>query len=257
MDVRALVTREADETDFARLSRLQDGLHSSAFGKNAIRIGVANDFVELEQMDPVSLKAAQRLFDLTGSGSFGAPVNLGHQKRLLAIPVAQRVAHADFTLAAVVVPAVVEKVDTLVEARADDANAFLGIRLIAKMIATESYKRNFLFAAAQGAVRNAVPGLRSRGLLPSVRQENGRCRKPQESPPGNVAVYGVISSRILRGIWMTSIHLAWMIFLVIHDEPPFSTASRPKDENPNAHASPFAESPLKNLVPLLRPIALH
>src|SRR5467141_1426907 len=195
MDVRALVTREADETDSARLSRLQDGLHSSAFGKNAIRIGVANDFVELEQIDPVGLKAAQRLVDLTGSGSFSAPVNLGHQKRLLAIPVAQRVAHADFTLAAVVVPAVVEKIDSLVEARADDANAFLGIRLIAKMIATEPNERDFLFAAAQGSIRNAVPGFRSRGLLVSVRQQNGRCRQPQESPPGNAGFCGVVSSR--------------------------------------------------------------
>src|SRR5882762_11936866 len=104
MDVRALVAREADEADFARFLRSQDGLHPSAFGKNAIRIGVANDFVELEQIDPVGLKAAQRLVDLTGSRSFGAPVNLGHQKRPLAIPVAQRVAHADFTLAALLAP---------------------------------------------------------------------------------------------------------------------------------------------------------
>src|SRR6267154_425725 len=159
MDVRALMTREADETDFARLSRLQDGHHSSAFGKNAIRIGVANDFVELEQIDPVSLKAAQRLVDLTGSRSFGAPVNLGHQKRLLAITVAQRIAHADFTLAAVVVPAVVEKIDALIEARADDANAFLGIRLTTKMIAAEPNERDFFFSAAQGSVGNAVPEL--------------------------------------------------------------------------------------------------
>src|SRR6266853_5233545 len=159
MYVRALVTREADETDSARLSRLQDGLHSSAFGKNAIRIGVANDFVELEEIDPVGLKAAQRLVDLTGSGSFGAPVNLGHQKRLLAITVAQRIAHADFTLAAVVVPAVVEKIDALIEARADDANAFLGIRLTTKMIAAEPNERDFFFSAAQGSVGNAVPEL--------------------------------------------------------------------------------------------------
>src|SRR5260370_19939487 len=152
MDVRALVTREADETDFARISRLQDGLHSSAFGKNAIRIGVANDFVELEQIDLVGLKAAQRLVDLTGSRSFGAPVNLGHHKRPLAILVPKRVAHADFPLSAVPVPAIIEKVDTLVEACSDDANAFLGIRLLAKMLATESYKRNSLFAADQGAV---------------------------------------------------------------------------------------------------------
>src|SRR6267143_6516648 len=114
MDVRTLVAREADEADLARLLRLQDGLHSSAFGKNAIRVGVANHFVELEKIDPLSLKTAQRLVDLTRSGRFGASVDLGHQKRFLAVTVAQRVAHADFTLAAVVVPAVVEKIDALI-----------------------------------------------------------------------------------------------------------------------------------------------
>src|SRR6202011_42655 len=150
MDVRTLVAREADESDLAGLLRLQDRLHPSAFGEYAIRVGIANHFVKLEQVDPVSLEPAQRFVDLISSGSFGAPIDLGHQKRLLAVTVAQRVAHADFTLAAVVVPAVIEKIDALVEARANDANAFLGIRLIAKMIATEPYERNFLFAAAQG-----------------------------------------------------------------------------------------------------------
>src|SRR6266446_4305028 len=172
MDIRTLVAREADVADLARLLRLQDGLHPSAYGKNAIRVRVANHFMELEKIDPLSLKAAQRLVDLTGSSGFGAPVDLGHQKCFLAITVAQRVAHADFTLAAVVVPAVVEKIDAFIEARADDTNAFLGIRLIAKMIATEPNERDFFFGAAQGSVRNAVPGLRSRRLLPSVGQQN-------------------------------------------------------------------------------------
>src|SRR5467141_754530 len=193
MDVRTLVACEADEANLARLLRLQDSLHTSAFGKNAIRIGFANHFVKLQQIDPVSLKSAQRLVDLTGSGGFGAPVDLGHKKGLLAIAVAQRVAHADFTLAAVVVPAVVEKIDALIEARADDANAFLGIHLIAKMIATEPNERDFLFGAAQGSVRNAVPGLQSRGLPVSARKKNGCCRKPEEFPPGNAGVRGVVS----------------------------------------------------------------
>src|SRR6266851_3457355 len=137
MDVRTLVSCEADEADLARLPRIQDGLHPSAFGKNAIRVGVANHFVELEEINPVGLKTAQRLVDLACSGGFGAPVDLGHKKGFLAIAVAQRVTHADFTLATVVVPAVVEKIDAFIEARADDANAFLRFRLFAKMIATE------------------------------------------------------------------------------------------------------------------------
>jgi len=43
-----------------------------------------------------------------------------------------------------------------------------------------------------------------RGIAAQRRQENGRCRKPR-NPRGNAAVYGVISSRILGEIWMTSI----------------------------------------------------
>src|SRR6266700_681001 len=186
MDIQTLVAREADEADLARLLRLQDGLHPSAFRKNTIRVGVANHFVELEKIDPVSLKAAQRLIDLTRSGGFGAPVDLGHEKGFLAITVTQRVAHADFTLAVIVVPAVVEKIDSLIEARADDANAFLGSRLTAKMIAAEPNERDFFFGAAQCSIGYAIPEFCARGLLVSARQENGRRRKPEESPPGNV-----------------------------------------------------------------------
>src|SRR2546429_163706 len=202
MDIRTLVARETDEANLACLLRLQDGLHPSTFGKNAIRVGVANHFVELEQIEPVSLESAQRLVNLTRGGGFGAPVDLGHEKRFLTIAVAQRVAHADFTLAAIVVPAVVEKIDSLIEARSDNTNAFLWIRLIAKMIATEPKERDFFFAAPQGSVRDAVPGLRSRGLLPSVRPQNGRSRNPQKFPPRNADVRGVATSRNWREIRM-------------------------------------------------------
>src|SRR5216683_1642900 len=117
MDVWALVACEADVANLASLSRLQDGFHRAPFRKNAVGIGVANYFVELEEIDPVGLKAAQRLVDLACSGGFGAPVDLGHKKRFLAIAVAQRVTHADFTLATVVVPAVVKKMDAAANPR--------------------------------------------------------------------------------------------------------------------------------------------
>src|SRR4029077_14437738 len=104
-------------------------------------------------------------------------------------------AHADFTFAAVVVPAVVEKIDALIETYADDANAFLRIRLFAKMIATEPNERDFLSGAAQRSIRNPIPGFRLRGLLVGARQENGRCRKPQEFPPANAGVRGAVNSR--------------------------------------------------------------
>ena len=93
--------------------------------------------MELEQIDSVSLQAAERLVDLGRGGCLCAPIDLGHEKRLLPIAVAQRVAHADFTLAAVVAPAVVEKIDSFIETRSHDANTLLGIRLVPKMVATE------------------------------------------------------------------------------------------------------------------------
>src|SRR5712664_3613379 len=195
MDIRTLVAREADEADLARLLRLQDGLHPSAFGKNAIRIGVANHFVKLEQIDPVSLKTAQRLVDLTRGGGPIASIDLGHKKGFLPVTVAQRVAHSDFTLAVVIVPAVVKKTDPLIKPCADDPNAFLGIRLFAEMIATEPNERDFLFGAAQRSIRDTILGFQSRDLLVGVCQENGRRRKPEEPTPGNGGVRCVVSAR--------------------------------------------------------------
>ena len=137
MNVRTLVAGETDKADLTCFLCVNDGLHRSTFRKNAVRIVFPDYFVELEKIDSVCLQAAQRLVDLAGCGGFATPVDLGYEKRFLPIAVAQRVAHADFALAAIVVPAVVEKIDSLIKPGADDANAFLRIRLFAKMIATE------------------------------------------------------------------------------------------------------------------------
>src|SRR5207247_2327829 len=83
------------------------------------------------------------------------------------------------------------------------ANHFMGIRLIAKVIAAEPNERYLFSAAAQGSIRNAVPGLPSRGLLLSVRKENGCRRNSEELPPGNAAVRGVVRFRNLPETRMT------------------------------------------------------
>src|SRR5580700_11694454 len=143
MNVRTLVAGESDVTDLACLLRVQHSFHGSSSGKNTVRVGVTNYFVELDEIYSVSLKTAQRVGDLIRSGGLGASVDLGHEKSLLAVTIAQRVAHADFTLAAIVVPAVVEKIDALIETGANDANAFLGICLFAKMIAPKKAFASF------------------------------------------------------------------------------------------------------------------
>src|SRR5258708_5435925 len=161
MNVGTFVAGESNVANLAGLLRFAHGFHRSALGKNAIRIVFANHFVELQKIDAIGLQAAQRLADLARSRSFGAPVDLGHEKCFLPIAVAERVAHAYFALAAIVIPAVVEKIDSLIEPGADNANTFLGIRLLAKMIATQADDRDFLTRVAQPSIGNTIPGFRA------------------------------------------------------------------------------------------------
>src|ERR1700741_3373570 len=101
MNVRALVARETDKADFPGLLGFQDSFHPAAFRKDAIRVGVANHLVKLEEIDPVGLQSAQGLVELACSGGLGASVDFGHKESFLAIAVPQRVSHANFALAAV------------------------------------------------------------------------------------------------------------------------------------------------------------
>src|ERR1017187_2642533 len=137
MNVRTLVTREADKTDFACLLCFQYGLHGSAFGKNTIGIGIANHFMELEQVNSIRLQPPQRFIELCYGGSFGSAIDLGHQKGLLAITIAQRLAHANFALSAVVVPAVVEKIDAFVNPCTDNADTLFDVALSGKVVAAK------------------------------------------------------------------------------------------------------------------------
>src|SRR5258705_2308716 len=158
MNFGTFVAGEANVANLAGLLRFAHGFHRSAFGKNAVRIVFANHFVELQKIDAIGLQAAQRLADLARCRSFGAPVDLGHEKCFLPIAVAQSVAHAYFALAAIVVPAVVEKIDSLIQPAADNSYTFSGIGLLAKMIATEADDRDFLTAVAQRSIGNTISG---------------------------------------------------------------------------------------------------
>jgi len=54
----------------------------------------------------LGLEPPQRFINLRGRGLLGLAVNFGHEEGFVAVAVAQRLAHADFTVAVVVVPAV-------------------------------------------------------------------------------------------------------------------------------------------------------
>jgi len=72
-----------------------------------------------------------------------------------------------------VVPAVVEKIDPIVNRGADDANAFLLVGLLAKVISAQTDRRDSFSGAAQRAVRNTSSDFSGNGGSLKTRQK--RC----------------------------------------------------------------------------------
>ena len=83
-------------------------------------------------------------------------IDFGHQKGSLAITVAQRSAHSNFALSVVVVPAVIEKIDSFIDSCTNDANAFVGIALFAQVIPAESDQGNAFTGAAERSMWDSV-----------------------------------------------------------------------------------------------------
>src|SRR5271165_2793604 len=156
MKCGALMTGKADVLYLSLFLSFENRFHASAAGEDPVRIGVPNDLMKLQQINVIGLQAAQRFIELLGSSFPGLPVDLGHEERLLPIAVAQRLAHADLALAAVVIPAVVEEVDAAVETGADNADAFLLVGLHAEVISTQTYDRDLRAGAAQFAHGNSL-----------------------------------------------------------------------------------------------------
>ncbi len=104
MDLGIFMSCEADVPEFAGLLGLDKGRLRSLFVKDAVRVVVADHLMMLDQVDAVGLQALERLINLASRLGLRPAVDLGHQEDLLAIPVAERLAHADFALTLVVVP---------------------------------------------------------------------------------------------------------------------------------------------------------
>ncbi len=172
MNLRIFVAGEADVTHLAGLLRRQHRRHR-AVRKNAVGVFQPDDFVELHQVHMVGLKTLERFINLPGGGRLGAPVNFAHQKRLGAVAVLQRLAHAQFAHAAVVIPAVVQKVDAAIQRRADKADAFGFVVLGADVVAAQADGRDFLARAAQRAIGHFIFRLRAAGR----RDAHGHARR--------------------------------------------------------------------------------
>src|SRR5215470_17683958 len=152
MNVRAFVASETDKPEFPGLLRFQDSFQRATRGKDAVRVGVTNHFVKLKEVEVVGLEATERLVNLARGGRLSAPVDFGHDERLLAIAIAQSFAHPDFALTAVVVPAVVQEIDSIIDASPNDAYGFrLGEFRLAQVKSAEANYRNLFSRAPKGS----------------------------------------------------------------------------------------------------------
>jgi hypothetical protein len=156
VDVRILVSSEADVAHLARFFGFEHGFHGAALGEDAVRVFEADDLVELHHINVIGLQALQRLVNLLRCGLLGAAVDFGHEKNLVAVAALERLPHADFADAVVIVPAVVHEGDAAVDGLADELDGIvLGDGGFADVIAAEADGGDALAGAAQRAINHA------------------------------------------------------------------------------------------------------
>src|ERR1700721_1064292 len=85
VNMRIFMAREPDITNLPRLPGFEESLHGAGLRKDTARVREEKDFVMLQQIDVVHLKALQRFVKLLRCLLFRAAIELGHHKRLLAI----------------------------------------------------------------------------------------------------------------------------------------------------------------------------
>ena len=125
MNLRTLVPGEPDKPHLAFFARLFQILQGTSGREDPLRIVHANDLMNLDQVQMIGLQAAEGLLQLLPGRRHRAPIDLGHQERLLAVAVTERFAHSNLTQAAVVVPAVIQEINPGIERHAHNPARFL------------------------------------------------------------------------------------------------------------------------------------
>src|SRR6185437_4232660 len=158
VNLGAFVAGESDVTHLAGFFSRENGFERAAGREDALGILHADDFMELEQVEMVGLQPAQGYVELLRGRLLVAAVNLGHQEGFLAVAIAEGFAHANFALAAVVVPTVVEEIDSAIEGGADDADTLLLFGLPADVPTAQADGGDLLAGAAEGTTRYFASG---------------------------------------------------------------------------------------------------
>src|SRR6266404_3848625 len=154
--------------------------------------------MELQQVDPVGLEPAQGLLELCGRSLSVAAVDLGHQQHSLPVAVPQRFAHADFARAVVIVPAVVQEINAVVDGGANNAKTLLLVSLLTNVIAAQADNRDLLSSPSQGAVWHSPSCFN--GPCRGANTSSYCCgdRQFQEFSPGHQRVFPPLPASSLR-----------------------------------------------------------
>ena len=142
--------------------------------EDPVRIFQPDALVELHQVDHIRLQPPQGLFQLFAVLVLSPPVDLGHQERLLPVPVLQRLAHPYLGDAVVVIPAVIQERDAAVYCGSNQPDALSRVFLLPNVKAAQPDGGNGLTRRSQLPVHH-IRRLRSARRRPFAACL-GRCR---------------------------------------------------------------------------------
>ncbi len=131
MDRRILVARESQEADFALFLGLQRIFDGTPLVEDPVGIVVVDDLMKLPEVEMIGTQPPQAVFQVLLGVLGGAAAALGHEEDLVAaIALRERLAHAFFADAVVIIPGVVKKRDSLIDGPLDEPNtlAFILVR---------------------------------------------------------------------------------------------------------------------------------
>src|SRR6202521_4502867 len=94
MNVRILVSREADIPELACLSPVDKRAIGAFVVEDSMRIVIPQDLMMLHEIDAIGLQPLERLVELPHRFRVGSPVDLRHQKDLLPVAIPERLSPA-------------------------------------------------------------------------------------------------------------------------------------------------------------------
>ncbi len=151
---------EADEADLALLLRLIERFDHAVLREDQIGIVVVDYFVNLPDVQMIGLQTAERFVQHAHGDVLIAPMraDLGHQDHLVAFPL-ERVAEPHFTFAVVIIPGVVEEVDSGIDRFGNDAVGDVIAFRAAQMVSADADGGNAQTGFSQRTLRDLARSL--------------------------------------------------------------------------------------------------